>query len=116
MQRVSALCVQYREKTMSEAETKTKIEINELLKEPDLFKIIYVNDNETSMEFVVESLVEIFDYAPTTAESLTIKVHEDGAATVAVLPYEMAEQKGIEVTVSARSAGYPLQVKLEPEA
>lgn len=101
---------------MSEAETKTKIEINELLKEPGLFKIIYVNDNETSMEFVVESLVEIFDYAPTTAESLTIKVHEDGAATVAVLPYEMAEQKGIEVTVSARSAGYPLQVKLEPEA
>ena len=56
------------------------------------------------MEFVVESLVEIFDYAPTTAESLTIKVHEEGAATVAVLPYEMAEQKGIEVTVSARSA------------
>jgi ATP-dependent Clp protease adapter protein ClpS len=34
---------------------------------------------------------------------------------VAVLPYEIAEQKGIEVTVSARSQSYPLQVKLEPE-
>jgi ATP-dependent Clp protease adapter protein ClpS len=32
-----------------------------------------------------------------------------------VLPYELAEQKGIEVTVTARSAGYPLQVKLEPD-
>jgi ATP-dependent Clp protease adaptor protein ClpS len=100
---------------MSETETRIKVDVNEQLKEPSLFKIIYVNDNETSMEFVIESLVEIFDYAPTTAESLTIKVHEEGAATVAILPYEMAEQKGIEVTVSARSAGYPLQVKLEPE-
>ena len=114
MQRV-ILCVQYREKTMSEAETKTKVSINEQLKEPSLFKLIYVNDNETAMEFVVESLVEIFDYAPTTAENLTIRVHEEGSATVAVLPFEMAKQKGIEVTVSARGAGYPLQVKLEPE-
>ena len=101
---------------MSEAETKIKVEINEHLREPSLFKIIYVNDNETSMEFVVESLIEIFDYAPTTAENLTVKVHEEGSAIVAVMPFEMAEQKGIEVTVSARSAGYPLQVKLEPEA
>jgi len=33
-----------------------------------------------------------------------------------VLPYEIAEQKGVEVTVSARSSGYPLMVKIEPEA
>jgi ATP-dependent Clp protease adapter protein ClpS len=34
---------------------------------------------------------------------------------VAVLPYEIAEQKGIEVTVQARNNNYPLQIKLEPE-
>jgi ATP-dependent Clp protease adapter protein ClpS len=34
---------------------------------------------------------------------------------VAVLPYEIAEQKGIEITVSARNSGYPLQIKLEPD-
>jgi ATP-dependent Clp protease adapter protein ClpS len=32
-----------------------------------------------------------------------------------VLPFEIAEQKGVEVTVMARSQSYPLQVKLEPE-
>jgi ATP-dependent Clp protease adaptor protein ClpS len=100
---------------MSEAEPKTKVVVNTQLKEPSLFKIIYVNDNETSMDFVVESLVDIFDYTPATAENLTVRVHQEGSATVAVLPFEMAEQKGIEVTVSARSAGYPLQVKLEPD-
>jgi ATP-dependent Clp protease adapter protein ClpS len=33
---------------------------------------------------------------------------------VATLPYEIAEQKGIEITVKARAEGYPLQIKLEP--
>jgi ATP-dependent Clp protease adapter protein ClpS len=46
---------------------------------------------------------------------LTKNIHENGSAVVAVLPYEIAEQKGIEVTLEARSQGYPLQVKVEAE-
>jgi ATP-dependent Clp protease adapter protein ClpS len=42
-----------------------------------------------------------------------MKIHEDGSAVVATLPYEMAEQKGIEVTLLARNNGFPLNVKLE---
>ena len=96
-------------------QTKTIIQPREDLKEPPMFKVIYLNDNQTSMEFVIESLVAHFDYNPTTAEKLTVDIHEDGSAVVAILPYELAEQKGIEVTVDARGAGYPLQVKLEPD-
>ena len=95
--------------------TKTKIEPRTDLKEPPLFKVIYLNDNQTTMEFVIESLIEHFDYTPSTAEKITLDIHEDGSAVVAILPYEMAEQKGIEVTVSARSEGYPLNIKLEPD-
>jgi len=101
--------------TDSAVETKTIIQIREDLKEPSMFKLIYLNDNQTSMEFVIETLVELFDYSPNTAEKITFDIHEAGSAVVAVLPYEIAEQKGIEVTVSARSNGYPLQVKLEPD-
>jgi len=97
-------------------QTKTTIKPREDLKEPPMFKVIYLNDNQTAMEFVIGSLIEHFDYSPVTAEKLTIDIHEEGSAVVAVLPYELAEQKGIEVTVTARSAGYPLQVKLEPES
>lgn len=96
-----------------EARTKTKTEVE--VKEPPLYKVIYINDNQTSMEFVVDSLVEHFEYTPVTAEKITIDIHESGAAVVAILPYEIAEQKGIEITVSARSEGYPLQIKLEPD-
>jgi ATP-dependent Clp protease adaptor protein ClpS len=80
-----------------------------------MFRVVYLNDNQTSMEFVIESLVEFFDYRPETAEQISVDIHESGSAVVAVLPYEIAEQKGIEVTISARAQSYPLQVKLEPE-
>lgn len=101
---------------MAQSETRTRIKPSEQLKEPPMFRVIYLNDNQTTVEFVVESLIEFFDYTPETAEQITIDIHETGRAVVAVLPFEIAEQKGIEVTLSARSQSYPLQVKLEPES
>lgn len=101
---------------MPNAETKSKIKPNLSLKEPPLFKIIYINDNHTSMEFVVGSLIDYFNYNPDTASQITVDIHENGSAVVAVLPYEIAEQKGIEVTLEARAQGYPLQVKVEAES
>jgi ATP-dependent Clp protease adaptor protein ClpS len=100
---------------MSHPDAQTKIRTNTELREPPMYKVIYINDNQTAIDFVINSLVEHFDYTPSTAERITIDIHETGAAVVAVLPYEIAEQKGIEITVSARSEGYPLQIKLEPD-
>jgi len=85
------------------------------VKEPGLYKVIYINDELTTMEFVIETLLDIFDYNPTSAEEITVKIHDDGSAVVALLPFELAEQKGIEVTVLARGRGFPLQVKVERE-
>ena len=96
--------------------TETKIKINEMIQEPPMFKVVFLNDNQTPMEFVIETLMDYFDYTPQTAVTITEDIHHTGSAVVAVLPYEVAEQKGIEITVSARSNNYPLQIKLEPEA
>ena len=49
------------------------------------------------------------------AAELTEKIHTEGSAVVAVMPYEIAEQKGIEVTMEARTEGFPLQVKIEAD-
>ena len=97
------------------AETRSRIKPSEKIKEPPMYKVIYLNDNQTTMEFVIESLVEFFDYTENTAMTITEDIHEAGSAVVAVLPYEIAEQKGIEVTMFARSQSYPLQIKLEPD-
>lgn len=98
-----------------EAKPRTRIRPSLDVKEPPMYKVIYINDSQTSMGFVIDSLIEYFDYTAVTAEHITNDIHESGSAVVAILPYEIAEQKGIEVTISARSSGYPLQIKLEPE-
>jgi ATP-dependent Clp protease adaptor protein ClpS len=86
------------------------------VKPPPLFNVIYVNDNTTTMEFVVETLKTIFDHTDETAMVLTVKIHEAGSAIVGTFPYEIAEQKGVEATLLARNNGFPLQIKLEPDA
>lgn len=100
---------------MAQTETKPRNKTNIAVRPPSLFRVIYINDNQTTVEFVMDSLVEYFGYSPESAEQITIDIHEAGSAVVAVLPFEIAEQKGIEVTMEARSQSYPLQIKLEPE-
>jgi len=100
----------------SKTETKVKIKPNIGLQEPPLYKIIYMNDDVTTMEFVVSSLIDYFNYTKDTAIQITKDIHDSGSAIVAILPYEIAEQKGIEVTLDARAQGYPLQIKVEAEA
>ena len=101
---------------MSKAETKIKIKPNLTIQEPPLFKTIYTNDEVTTMDFVIGSLIDYFNYNAETATNITKNIHTDGSAVVAILPYEIAEQKGIEVTLDARAQGFPLQIKVEAEA
>jgi ATP-dependent Clp protease adaptor protein ClpS len=100
---------------MAHSEVSTKLRPLVEVKEPPLYKVVYLNDNQTTYEFVTTTLIEYFDYNMETADKITMDIHEAGSAVVAVLPYEVAEQKGIEVTMLARQQQYPLQIKLEPE-
>ena len=98
---------------MSQVDTKSKV--NTDLTEPPMYRIIYMNDEKTAVEFVMTTLIEFFDYSVERAEKTTWDIHDSGSAVVAVLPYEIAEQKGVEITVLARKEGHPLQIKLEPD-
>jgi ATP-dependent Clp protease adaptor protein ClpS len=100
---------------MAQSDTRTRIKPAEDLKEPPMYRVVYLNDNQTTYEFVVESLMQYFDYTVETAQTITADIHDAGSACVAVLPYEIAEQKGIEVTMQARAQSYPLQIRVEAE-
>jgi len=93
---------------------KPKIQVRTNVQPPSLFNVIYLNDNVTTMEFVVESLKNIFHHTEETALELTHRIHEEGSSVVSTLPYEIAEQKGVEATMLARNNGFPLNIKLEP--
>lgn len=88
---------------------KTKLKIEE----PGFYKVIFLNDNVTPMEFVVEILQKIFKHDLETSQKIMLTVHTEGSAVAGVYTYEIAEQKGVESTVLARNNGFPLQVKVE---
>lgn len=99
----------------TQSTTTEKVLEREAVEPPRDYKVIYLNDDYTPMDFVVGSLIEIFNHDPQAAQDLTFEIHNSGSAVVAVLPYEIAEHKGVEVTLSARAQNYPLEVKLEEE-
>lgn len=98
---------------MTSTQDEAKIDNKISIKEPQHYRVIYMNDDTTSLEFVVSSLVTYFAYDEPAAGKLCSDIHESGSAVVAILPYEIAEQKGIEVTMLARQHGFPLQIRLE---
>jgi ATP-dependent Clp protease adaptor protein ClpS len=100
--------------TKTAVEIRERIQVRDKIKEPGNYNVIYFNDDKTTFEFVMETLTAIFDYSNAEAEDMTRRIHEEERAVVATLPYEMAEQKGIEVTLLARQHGFPLQIKVEP--
>jgi ATP-dependent Clp protease adaptor protein ClpS len=98
---------------MSDTEVKqtTRPVLN--IEPPKDYKVIYLNDDVTTYEFVISSLMNTFDYDESNAADKSQEIDEKGAGIVAVLPFEIAEQKGVEVLLSARNEGYPLEIKLE---
>jgi len=90
-----------------------KIEIE--IKEPPKFKVVFLNDDTTPMEFVVEILIALFKHSPATAESIMLQIHEEGSGVVGIYTHEVAEQKAVETTNLARNNGFQLQVKIEVE-
>ena len=97
----------------------TDVEINidekikKEIKEPNMYNVIMINDNFTPIDWVINILKEIFKHSDSSAEHLTLTIHNDGSAIVGTYFYEVAEQKAIETTNLSRSNGFPLSLKLE---
>ena len=98
----------------TEVIVKPRVQTKTNIQPPSLFNVIYLNDDTTTMEFVIESLKNIFHHTEESAMEITHRIHEEGSSVVSTLPYEIAEQKGVEATMLARTNGFPLNVKLEP--
>jgi ATP-dependent Clp protease adaptor protein ClpS len=92
-------------------DSKSKVDIQP----PKMWKVIFLNDDHTPMEFVIELLTTIFRHDEDTARSLTLEVHETGSAVAGVYTFEIAEHKGIESSKLAQDNGFPLQIKVEEE-
>jgi len=89
--------------------------INIKVNEPKKYKVLFLNDDTTPMEFVIELLIGIFKHTETTATKITMTIHNEGSGVVGVYSHEIAEQKAVEATTLSRSQGFQLQIRLEVE-
>jgi ATP-dependent Clp protease adaptor protein ClpS len=85
----------------------------EKTKRPEMFKVVLLNDDYTTMEFVVHVLETVFEQSPAEAYRVMMNVHVNGRGIAGVYPWEVAETKIATVTTMAREAGYPLRAALE---
>jgi ATP-dependent Clp protease adaptor protein ClpS len=84
-------------------------------KKPELYRVLLINDDYTTMEFVIEVLETIFHKQPAEAYRIMMAVHIQGKGLCGVYPHEVAETKVAAVIERARENGFPLLAAMEPE-
>jgi ATP-dependent Clp protease adaptor protein ClpS len=85
------------------------------LQPPKMWKVVFLNDDQTPMELVIELLTQVFKHDENRAREITLEIHETGSGIAGVYTFEIAEQRGIEATNIARANGSPLRIQVEEE-
>ncbi len=102
---------------MADAERRTDGEILErskpVTKEPERYRVLLLNDDYTTMEFVVQVLETIFEKPSAEAFRIMLQVHTQGRGVCGVFTHEIAETKVSAVHALAREHSFPLRASLE---
>ncbi len=92
-----------------------ELQIEEETKEPPQYKVILLNDDYTTFEFVITILMTVFNKSEADAIRITFDVHKRGYGVCGMYSREIAETKVLTVQQLSESAGYPLQCIMEEE-
>ena len=92
-----------------ENETVELIEI----KEPRLYKVLLLNDDYSSMEFVIKVLMQVFHHNEEKATEIMFNIHQQGKGLCGVYVFEIAETKVSQVRKMAQEAKFPLRAVME---
>jgi ATP-dependent Clp protease adaptor protein ClpS len=102
---------------MAEEKPKTGGEVLEKpkpkTKRPEMFKVVLLNDDYTTMEFVVHVLQTVFNKPTPEAQRIMMQVHIQGRGICGVYTYEIAETKVSAVHALAQEEGFPLRATIE---
>jgi len=98
---------------MSQTGDATKERIRTEKREPTLYKVVLLNDDYTTMDFVIHVLETVFSRSPAEAYQIMMHVHVNGRGIAGTFPWEVAETKAEAVITMARDAGFPLKAVTE---
>ena len=97
--------------------TDTDYELEDVVKltHPKKYKVFILNDDYTSMDFVVEILTSVFHKSQVEAENIMIEVHKKDKGLCGIYTHEIAETKVMQVDKKAKDNGFPLKAVMEEE-
>jgi len=85
------------------------------IKHPKRYKVLILNDDYTSMEFVIDILMNVFHKTYEQAENIMLDVHKKNKGICGVYTHEIAETKVLIVHKKAKDSGFPLKCTMEEE-
>ena len=98
-----------------DVEESVSSETDQEVDEPPMYKVMLLNDDYTTMEFVIEVLVYVFQKSAEEATRIMLNVHRSGVGVCGIYPFEIAETKVETVDNLARENGFPLKCIMERE-
>ena len=87
--------------------------VEEGLKEPGMYRVLLLNDDYTTQDFVVEILITVFHKAPVDATRIMLDVHKKGRGIVGLYPFDIASTKVKQVKEMSRQREFPLKCVME---
>ncbi len=93
----------------------TQTRPKEELRKPRLYKVLFHNDDYTTMEFVVWVLMSVFHHDEATATGIMLHVHKRGVGVAGVYPRDVAETRAVKVEALARGHEFPLRCTVEED-
>ena len=101
--------------TGTEIEESVSSDIRDELLEPPMYKVFLLNDDYTTMDFVVEVLMFVFQKSPEEATQIMLNIHKKGMGMCGIYSFEIAETKVDTGHMLARERDFPLKCTMERE-
>ncbi|WP_121763996.1 ATP-dependent Clp protease adapter ClpS [Helicobacter burdigaliensis] len=98
---------------MTQNESSTLEQVSTQIEEPFYYKVILLNDDYTTQDFVIEVLQKIFGKNFEDSLNLMLQIHHNGKGVCGIYPYDIAETKVAQVRRMSKEKQYPLRVILE---
>ena len=97
-----------------ENKTEQETSFSEESQEPGQFRVVLLNDDFTTKDFVVAVLVAVFHKQHDDACVIMEDVHKKGRGVVGAYTYDIAATRCLQVHEAARQNGFPLRCVMEP--
>lgn len=94
--------------------TETVTATSQRTDEPPMYRVLFHNDDYTTMEFVMSVLVTLYHHSEAAAFEIMMHVHKNGVGVAGVYTKEIAETKVAQTLAKARQNEFPLEVTYEP--